>query len=363
MVNIMLALGTLLSTTGCEAMESADNGSGKGWTKYTLLLEGVTTGATYSATVYNSEGASVGTAPGVKASGETVAITLKPGTKSPDPYFYPGGPYSVLLKGVRKEATKTNPITDTETRKISGFFFHEGDRSNTVEVNWEDNSEFVNRTAAGSTGLDANKAAVSLTVDDAYEYKLTVTIADNEPKVVSTGEVVPEWFDESEDSDGSKWSESWTFEPYYENDVIWTESYYPVYTGDLIFVMRNLITTIADKAAALQEALEEAETALEEAKEALDEAEYLKEALEEALQEGNAEKAAALQEALDAAAAALKDAEWTLQEALEKAKDAAAEAKVTAALQETMAAIDDVEAALQEALEEAEAAAKLLTAK
>jgi hypothetical protein len=314
MTNIMLALGTLLSgtllsMTGCEAMESADNGSGKGWTKYTLLLEGVTEGATYSATVYNSEGASVGTAPGVKASGETVAITLKPGTKSPDPYFYPGGPYSILLKGVATESGNlpaANKIKDTETREISGFFFHEGDRSNTVEVNWEADSEFVSRTAAGSTGSDANKAAVSLTVNENYEYSLTVTIADNETEV-STGDV-----DIEETEDGVIWN----FVPDDDEPEFSVLSYY------LIDEMRYIITTIADKAAALQEALEEAEAAADAAVEALEEAEYLKEALEKALKEGNAEKAAAL------------------AEALETAKDAAeAAVAVAAALEEAEAAV------------------------
>lgn len=369
MTGIMLALGTLVSMTGCEAMESADNGSGNGWKKYTLLLEGVTEGGTYSATVYNSEGATAGTA-SKPATGETVAIALAPGTKSPDPYFYPGVPYSVQLKGVRKESptngvTKTNVINDTEKREISEFFFNEGDHSNTVKINWGEDSEFVSRTVAGSTGSDADEVSVSLNVNADYEYTLSVTIAYNgeeviSDEVVSTGHVEPKWFDDSADSE---WSEWWTFEPYDENDAIWTDSYNPVDTGNLIFVMRNIIDNVADKAAALQEALEEAEAAVEAAKEALDEAEYLKEALEKALKEGNAEDAADIQEALEAAAAALKDAEWTLQEALEKAKDAAAEANVTAALQETMAALDDVEAALQEALEVAEAAAKLLTAK
>jgi hypothetical protein len=242
--------------------EETDDGGGKGWTKYTLLLEGVTEGATYSATVYNSEGAAAGTAPGVKATGETVAITLVPGTKAPAPYFYPGVPYSVQLKGVATESGNlptANKIKDTETREISDFFFHEGDGSNTAEIKWENDSVFVSRTLRGSADVDANEVAVSLAVNGDYEYTLSVTIAYNgedvvSDEVVSTGDVVPEWFDESEDSDGSELSEWWTFEPYDENDAIWTESYYPVDTGDLIFVMRELITTIAEKAAALEEA-------------------------------------------------------------------------------------------------------------
>jgi hypothetical protein len=220
--------------------------AGTGWTKYNLLLEDVTEGVYYNATAYNSEGAAVGTASGVKATGETVAITLKPGTKAPDPYFYPGGPYSVQLKGIAMESNKSvkssNKITDTETREISDFFFNEGDHGNTVEVKWEKDSVFVSRTLTGSAGSDANKVAVSLTVNAAYEYKLSVTIADYDAQVVSRGSVVPEWFDES---DGS---ELWTFEPDVEADGIWTEPV-TVYTGDLISVMRNIIDNVAAEAA------------------------------------------------------------------------------------------------------------------
>jgi hypothetical protein len=242
-----------------STMTVIEGDGGTGWTKYTLLLEGVTEGATYSATVYNSEGAAVGTAPGVKAVGETVAITLRPGTKAPDPYFYPGGPYSVQLKGIATESGKlptANKIKNTETREISDFFFNEGDHGNTAEVKWEKDSVFVSRTMAGSTGSDANKVAVSLTVNENYEYSLSVMIADNDEEVVSTGSVVPKWFDESADSDGSKWSEWWTFVPYDENDVIWTESD-PVDTGDLISVMRNIIDNVAAEAEALEEAEED----------------------------------------------------------------------------------------------------------
>jgi hypothetical protein len=371
MIGIMLALGTLVSMTGCEAMGSADNGSDKGWKQYNLLLEDVTEGVYYNATAYDSEDKPVGTtkttttSKGLKATGEKVTITLKPSTA---PYFYPGGPYPLQLEGIATESDKSvksaNKITDTETRKISDFFFNEGDHSNTVKINWQEDSEFVSRTLTGSADVDAGEVSVSLNVNADYEYTLSVTIAYNDEdvvsdEVVSRGSVVPEWFDESAESDGSEWSE-WTFEPDEEEDGIWTEPV-TVYTDEFISEMRYIITDIAEQAATLQEALEEAEAAADAAVEVIA---NIQEALDKAAATAAAEDKAAAAATLKGAVAALKDAEGTLQDALDAVAEAAAEAKVTAALQGTMAALEDVGVALQKALEAvAEAQAKLLTAK